>query len=247
MKIADSVLNEICCRSFLPEKETEQVLITLHGFAGDKDSSTIYALAEKLTKSGILVFAFDLPSHGTDKGTSPLKLSKCFEYVSSVIQYIKKEYNGKPISFFATSFGGYLLLNFLRANKIDCKHIILKSPAIFMEDVLQENILSEHGYSLCDLKEDIDLGFERPLLINKSFLKELKENSLKGCSFDKHIDIIQGDMDDVVSVVDNERYYKEYLKSYNFYYIKNADHRFKNAGDLERVVEIVKDIFRKDN
>lgn len=50
MKIADSVLNGICCRSFLPENEIEQVLITLHGFAGDKESSTIYALAEELTK-----------------------------------------------------------------------------------------------------------------------------------------------------------------------------------------------------
>lgn len=247
MKIADSVLNGICCRSFLPENEIEQVLITLHGFAGDKDSSTIYALAEELTKNRILVFAFDLPSHGADKDNSSLKLSKCFEYMSSVIQYIKEAYNGKPISFFATSFGGYLLLNYLRANKIDCKHIILKSPAIFMENVLQENILNEHGYSPCDLKEDIDLGFERPLWINERFLEELKENSLKNCSFDKHIDIIQGDMDDVVSVKDNERYYKEHLKSYNLYYIKNADHRFKNAGDLEKVVKIVKDIFKKDN
>lgn len=247
MKIVDKMLGEICCRSFLPEKETQQVLITLHGFAGDKDSSTIFALAEELTKCGVLVFAFDLPSHGADKDNSPLKLSKCFEYVSSVIQYIKKEYKGKPISFFATSFGGYLLLNYLKSNKVDCKHIILKSPAIFMEDVLQENILNEHGYSLCDLKEDIDLGFERPLLVNSEFLEELKENTLKNCSFDKHIDIIQGDKDNVVSVADNEKYYKKHLRSYNLYYIKNADHRFKNPGDLDRVVEIVKDIFKKDS
>ena len=241
MKIEDKFIGNIHYKFFLPAEKPNKVLVTIHGFAGDSDSSTIYALAQHLTQSNTLVVAFDLPCHGKDKSSGDLVLQDCFDYLLNVVNYVKTTYTDCSLSFFATSFGGYILLNNL--NKIgDIDHIILKSPAIFMDEVLK-NLLQKNGFSVQDLeKNHIDLGFERPLFVNYKFLTDLSANSLKHKKFAQYIDIIQGDRDDVVDIYSNEEFYKQNCLDYSLHYIKGADHRFKNVGELDKIIKIVDEI-----
>ncbi len=240
MEQIDSKINDIYCSFFMPKKEIKKVLITIHGFAGDKESSTIKEIAKKLTKGNTLVVAFDLPSHGEDN--TKLELKECYDYLDRVIKHVISSYNN-DISFFATSFGGYILLNYLNKTNIKFNKIILRAPAVFMDEILINNILKEHGYTKDDLNtKNINLGFEKELMIDKSFYNDLLNNKINNINNEYAYNIIQGKKDDVVDYKKNEEFFKGNAKNYRFFYMENADHRFKNKGELESIVNIVSSI-----
>lgn len=244
MNVVNKKIENIFCKYYYPKYEIKNIIIAIHGFAGDKESSVIRALAEQLNNE-TLVVCFDLPCHGEDnREYNKLNLIECFEYVKLIIDHIKKGFKQIPISIFATSFGAYLFLHYLKNNKSEFRHIILRCPAIFMDKILCDKILHEHNISLETLyKTDVDLGYNNKILIDKNFLKLLKENYLGKFKFSEHIDIIQGDKDDIVDIKENEIFYKTNLLDYTLYYIKGADHRFKKEGELKQIVEIVRKIF----
>lgn len=244
MKIIKKEIENINCKIFEPSQKKERVLIAIHGFGGDCESSVIENVAKGLEGQGIVVFSFDLPCHGKDKITSELKLGSCLERIEKVLNIVKQKYKEEQISFFATSFGAYLLLNYIVKNKCNFEKIILRAPAIFMYEIFAKKILTEQGYSLTKINNHpIELGYERKMICEKSFVEELKINNLENFHFDKHIDIIQGDKDDIINIIDNEFYCKKHFEDYKIYYIQGADHRFKNDGDMDQIVFITKTIF----
>lgn len=237
-------LGNIFCKYFRPKRKVKKVIVAVHGFTGDKESSGIKAIADAVEKN-TLVVSFDLPCHGEEKD-GLLSLETCFEYVNSVIGGVIKEYPDKPISIFAISFGAFLTLNYLKTSTHQFDHIILRSPAIFMDETLVNNILPMHHILLETLQEHkVNLSHEKGIYVDANFVSDLRNSSLVGSRFDRHIDIIQGDADDIVDYKKNEEYYKTKFKSYTLCYIKGADHSIKKAGDLERVKEIVKRIMDK--
>ena len=244
MRILYKNINNINCKLFEPNEKIEQIMIAVHGFAGDAESSTIKSVAEELTKRGVLIVAFDLPCHGKDKNDNCIKLNDCFVYLDIIISQINNRYNNIPVSIFATSFGAFIILNYISKKNTQFKNIILRCPAIFMDEILIKKILPEHGYNKHDLKRytKLNLGFEKLLYVNSNFLNELKENSLINNVYKVKINIIQGTKDDIVDVLKNENFYKNNFLNYKLYYIEGADHRFKNDGELDQIINIVKNI-----
>lgn len=59
---------KIPIKEYKPRK-IEKAIIACHGFGGDKESSAIELLAQKLIKQNILVIAFDFAAHGESKAT----------------------------------------------------------------------------------------------------------------------------------------------------------------------------------
>jgi len=225
---------------WVPKGKATDIVVFVHGFAGDKNSSVVDAVATSLAKHGILSVAFDLPCHGEDELYESFSLGRCFSYLNQVIDDAKT-YN-LPISIFATSFGGFLTLNYLKNPKVVFKNIILRAPAIFMADILENKIVPEHGYDGLGAT-DIDLGYSLPILIGRNFVKELKENSLSDLRLDLDLNIIQGKKDEIVDYKENEKFLLAHItKPCKFYYFENADHRFKNAGELEKIVETTTNI-----
>ncbi len=244
MNIQNKKIENIFCKYFYPTNNIEKIVIAVHGFAGDKDSSVIEAIANKLNQN-TLVVTFDLPCHGEDNTNSVLQLNQCLHYLDVVISSVKKEYKDKEISIFATSFGAFLTLNYLKNSIYTFNHIILRAPAIFMDKVLVNSILRDRKLSYSELIDhEADLGINKKIMVDKKFLQDLKNNNLSSYQFKTHIDIIQGDQDDIVDVKENENYYKSNFISYNLYYIKGADHRFKKAGELEQILDIVTKIIK---
>lgn len=237
-------LGNIFCKYFHPKGKLKKIIIAVHGFAGDKESSAIMAVAEALRKH-TLVVAFDLPCHGEEKD-GVLKLGDCYEYLDSVLKDTRGKYPNIPISLFATSFGAFLSLNYLKSKPYNFDRIILRSPAIFMDETLVNNILPLHHILFETLQEHkVNLSHEKGVYVNMEFLSDLKTNTLSNIHFNEHLYIIQGDADDIVDFKKNEEFYKANCSGYSLYYIKGADHRFKKAGELDVVVDIVKRIMDK--
>ena len=58
-----------------PDGEIKQVVIGVHGFAGDKESSVLIALAEMLEKMNIALVTYDLPFHGENISNEAIDLN----------------------------------------------------------------------------------------------------------------------------------------------------------------------------
>ena len=245
MKIIDLKIENHSARIYEPENQPKEVLIAVHGFAGDKDSSVIIAVAEDLANYGIATISFELPNHGAGACEDVLKLISCVKSLSEIISYAKATYSDLPISVFATSFGAFLTLQHLKNNKEYFKNVILRSPAIDMANILVNNILPEHNLTIKDFKSVQDLGYGAPLYINKQFIDDLYANAI-GDDFKEENNnyyLLQGLKDDIVNpdfvfeFVD--KHFKNRCEIFKF---ENADHRYKNPGELEQIVKITRKI-----
>ena len=216
------------------------VTVALHGFGGDRNSSVIRRLAEK---SGNVV-CFDLPCHGDS--TAPdglLTVENCLLDLEAVISYVREKYEGREIRFFATSFGGYLLLLSLHLIK-EGERIVLRAPAVNMAETflsviaeMTEDELYEKGSVVC--------GFERRIDVSAEFYTSLKRfDSFASC--DRPLLVIHGGRDGVVTVSDIDRYMESHPSAV-LYRMADADHRFKGNGQVDELIDAAMNWFACEN
>ncbi|MBQ4542395.1 MAG: alpha/beta fold hydrolase [Clostridia bacterium] len=240
--IIHTTYKDVQIKIFNAKQQTNEVLIAIHGLAGDADSSAITAVAEQLINNNVTVVAFDLHCHGKDNNKL-LQLDKCLNYISTINNFVKENYSNKPISYFATSFGAFLLLNYLNKTNQQVKNVVLRAPAIFINDVLVK-ILHLHNSSLQQLKnKQVNISHNKEIYINFDFYEDLHKKNLSKYNKKYFLHIIQGKKDDLVDYKQNENFFQEKCdKLHKLYYFENADHRFKKPGELEQIVDILKSI-----
>ena len=104
----------IKAKIFYSEKNLikNKIFIFCHGFCSGKGSNSIKIVANKLLEHNIPSISFDFPGHiDSVQSTDKLKVDVCISYIDSVIDYITEHYgHNVKISFFAISFGAYILL-----------------------------------------------------------------------------------------------------------------------------------------
>lgn len=229
---------------YLPENEPNEIVIGIHGFSGDKKSSVLTALAHELNKINKALLTYDLPCHGENDNIKPLNLNECINSINLVYEYASENFKNTDISVFATSFGGYLTLAYLSKNHKKLHKLILRAPAIYMNKVLLENILPFNGFNPEEITTPVNLGYEKPLFIDKEFISQLNSLNLeKENPTQNYIYILQGKKDNIVNPEDNETFFKKfYPNKHNFFYFENADHRFKKPGELNKIIQLTLEI-----
>lgn len=238
-------INGLWSKIYEPNTKIKQVVIGVHGFCGDKESSVLVALADQLNKTGDVLITFDLPFHGENSNTSPINLNTCINSIGKILAYVKTEYKNLPVSIFATSFGAYLTLAYLSNQDENFNKIILRAPAIFMGETLEHILLDEKKISIENLKTSpVVFGYEKPLTITYAFLKDLMNLNLTDLPTTKYfIYVLQGKLDTTVNPIKNEEFFNsKYPNQHEIFYFDNADHRFKNPGNLEKIVKITMEI-----
>ena len=233
----------ISARTYLPTESIKEVIIAIHGFGGDKDSSAIRLLAENMVRKNFLVICFDFPSHG-DSEVEADKLT--INDIEAIEQYTKDNFGKNiKINIFATSFGAYIAL--LKLFKYNTKYnkIVLRAPAIKMDEILKNTLLRE-PFEIFKRKRVTKLGFRRIMDVPYDFYEELKANKiLKIYQNNQKIFIIQGTDDDVAPIKDTKELQALDNKNITLYEIKGADHRMKKNGELEEAINKAKEYFLK--
>lgn len=130
-------------------------------------------------------------------------------YVNSVVEYIKEKYGEDvKISFFAISFGSYILLNKLIKDESSYDNIILRSPAFNMKDILI-NCLIKEPVEEYKLNGKAKAGFGGKIEVPYSFYEDLKEHNLYDNYQEKRkITVIQGTLDDTAPIEDTYEFIK---------------------------------------
>lgn len=242
LKIKSKSGYNINAKIFLPEqKKINKIVIACHGFGGDKESSAIYLLAEKVNKKNIAVICFDFPGHGkSEVDTSKLTLENCINDLESVEDYIKTNYGNVNIGFFGTSFGAYILLLKIakRGGEDKYSFIILRAPAICMNKIYLSSLLNE---SLDSYKQKgyTKIGFDREMNVPYEFYNELNQNNLfELYNSDKNMLILHGTEDDTAPIEDTIRFIKVKNPKIQLHKLIGTDHRMKKPGELEEVIKL---------
>ena len=149
----------------------QKYVIALHGFAGSMESWAITALAEKLTKQDTAVITFNYPGHGTDKQEELFSFGNCIRDLQDVIEYMNIRWpDAVWQGIFATSFGGYITLNFLQMIP-ESVRIVLRAPAVNMQEVFARIVERESsGMTEYQKKGHVQLGNEQKLKVPYSFI-----------------------------------------------------------------------------
>lgn len=235
----------ISAKSYLPQESPKEIIIAVHGFAGDKESSAISLLAKEMTKEGFGVVCFDFPGHGeSEVEADKLTIDNCINDIETVEEYIKEKYGKQmKIDLFATSFGAYITL--LKIFKYNTKYnkIVLRAPAIKMDKIFKETLLRE-TFEEFQKRGITKLGFDRIMNIPFSFYEELKQNQiLKIYKNSQKILIIQGTEDDVAPIKDTKELIDLDKTNFELFEIQGADHRMKKDGELEKAINKAKKYF----
>jgi len=231
---------EIKCKMYLPEnRDINNIIVGVHGFAGDKESSMLEKLALSCSASNTGVVCFDLPAHGKSPVQEDmLTIENCKNDLFDVLSYIESLYPHVSISIFATSFGGYITL--LCADKLEEFPLVLRAPAVSMRKVLLENVLrisaskfKEMGFMEC--------GFERQMQLPYRFYEDLlQQRTILNSEFRQKILVLHGERDDIVPLYDILDFCEK-QKNIKVKIIQGADHRFKNEGEMDKIIQATKD------
>lgn len=217
-------------------KNTNRVIVACHGFASNKESGAISMLAENMIKKNTTVIAFDLPGHGESEVDGDyFSVKNCLNDFKEVINYVKEKYPNAKINIFSSSFGAYLTLLLLTQTEETYENVILRCPAIKMDECFKEGILENRKFE----KEDcIIVGYERKLKVNYDFYYELTQNKLFDIfkNTNQRILIIHGDSDTTAPTTDSINFAKKFDIPIKL--VKGADHRFKKPGELEEVIKL---------
>lgn len=227
------------------KKSHKTVLLCLHGFGGDKDSSVIAALMDKMDTEGAGVVTFDWPAHGESTAADyELTVERCLADLDAVVGFIKSITKSR-ICCFATSFGGYLATLYRNSHEKAFLYLILRSPALKMAEVYRGLIPDDDFERLVhgDLNEQ---GYERKMYLGKAFYESLLRNDAYNTEppMPWNIKIIQGDRDDIVNPEDIIAYAERYKdKKLGLTIFEGTDHLYKKPGEKERIVQTVVWIF----
>ena len=236
MKIKYCVLSgiyDIPIKRFEPESGVTGFTVAAHGFGGDKESSAIAALAERMTGRGYAVIAFDLPGHGESRADEFFCAANCRLDLENVYKHACGLYpKAEKRAVFATSFGGYITLLSLDTLHGDVR-TVLRAPAVDMRSTFERMLpVSLDEYKRVGFSE---MGFERKLNVPYEFYTELCENDISQKDMQREMLIIHGDRDDVVLPEHIGKFCGANPKA-ELEIIKGTDHRFKGEGEIERVV-----------
>ncbi len=230
---------DISITSYLPSEDIKpkEIIIACHGFGGDKESSAIIALANKLTLNNLGLICFDFPGHGTSPVEADmLTTNNCINDIFTIEDFIKNNYPESKISIFSTSFGAYITLLKIFKYHSKYEHIILRSPAIKMNEIFKNSLIRESMESFKN-RGYTELGFERIMNIPYSFYEDLNNNNVFNLyNNDQKILIIQGTEDDIAPIKDTFDFIKLDEKNLSIYTIEGADHRMKKDGELEKAI-----------
>ena len=248
-EINDNGANIKCNIFFNDMRNIENIILSCHGFCGQKNNTATSKLAEYFLDKydNFAVIAFDWPCHGKDV-RQKINLNDCDLYLSTVLNFINNDMHIGNIYLQATSFGGYLALKYISEHGNPFKKIALRCPAINMGDVLENKIITSEQMDELEHKKIIDCGYDRKIKIGKSFLDDLEKNDIRRRNFIDYADdiiIMHGTNDELIDFYADAKFCDDNV--IQFIPIVGADHRFKDPAKMRECLDNIVNFYAKED
>lgn len=222
-----------------------KVLIIVHGFASSKESPTVNMLMKELIKHDMGVIALDLPAHGDSPVDGDfLRLENCIKDLKDIESFARKNCPNAEICYFGSSFGAYIIMQYLMKYQIKGVRVFMRSAAVDMHEVMldftadQQEVLKADGYIM------LEYDNVPSLKITQDFVDDLESHNLfnEFTVKDVAFKMIHGSEDEDVDY----SYAKAFSEKYNIDLITIAggDHRLSIPGAPEKVLEETINFFK---
>ena len=226
-------------------RDIRQVVVFIHGFGGHKDNGAAARFGEVLLSKHrkAALITFDLPCHGDDV-KKKLNFVDCLEYIRMVVADARQRFGTEELYAYATSFGGWLTLNYLHRNGNPFRKLVLRCPAVPMYDVLTTTIMVSGDLTRLSRGKDIPVGFDRKVPVGQQFLADLRENDIRRydyLDYAEDILILHGTADEVVPMDAAAAFCEEQL--IEFIPIEGADHRFRHPRAMDQAIKAILTFF----
>ena len=224
----------------------EKVLIACHGFGSSKDGLMIQALNRYMPVRRIGVFSFDFPSHGESPvWQEALRVPYCIEDLAAVEVHVRTMAPKAEILYFASSFGAYIMLNYLASHSHTGRRAFLRSSAVAMPKVVEQwvgpkerALMERQGYFVPDY------DYVREMRVTPAFLKDLEEYDIFSLyrPGETRLRMIHGGRDSVAPLADARRFAE--IFGVELMEIPGGEHDLMGEGELERVLKAAVDFFQ---
>ena len=233
---------KLYCRD---HRDLKDLVIFCHGFGGHKDNTAAARFADRLLtkhkRAGLITF--DLPCHGSDV-RKKLSLPDCLEYLDLVVCHARDSFRPERLYACATSFGGYLVLNYLADRGNPFRRIALRCPAVDMHGVLTRTVITSGELERLLRGKDTAVGFDRKVPVSSLFLDQLRQADIRKIdflNFAEDILILHGTADEVVPFEPVRDFCEEQLLE--FLPIEGADHRFRDPRLMDAAIKAILDFY----
>lgn len=225
-------------------EDHKKIVIVVHGFGSSKESPTAQMLMENLPEHGIGVIAFDFPAHGDSPVDGwKLRIDHCIDDLKAVENLARKNNPEAQVEYFGSSFGAYIILNYIKRDKVKGAKAFLRSAAVNMPELFREPAPDEklslrtRGYLVQDY------GSGRPLKVTWAFLNDLQEHQLMENfdAGDSQLKMIHGSSDETISY-DRAKEFAE-KNGIPLVTVEGGDHRLSVSGAPEKVLQEALDFF----
>lgn len=238
--------HNIRCKLYCQEpRNIRKAVIFCHGFGGHKDNGAAARFGEVLLSKHrrAALITFDLPCHGDDV-KKKLNLADCLEYIHMVVADARQRFGTDELYAYATSFGGWLTMNYLHRQGNPFRKVTLRCPAVPMYDVLTTTIMASGDLSRLSRGKDIPVGFDRKVPVGQQFLQDLRDNDIRQYDFLDYAEdilILHGTADEVVPMDAAAAFCEEQL--IEFIPIEGADHRFRHPRAMDQAIKAILNFF----
>lgn len=236
--------HNIRCKLYCNDlRDIRRIVVFGHGFGGHKDNGAAEKFAQRMLSKykGTALVTFNWPSHGDDV-KKKICLSDCSDYLELVVSWLKKKYNTEELHAYATSFGGYLMLKYIAERGNPFRKIALRCPAVNMYEVLTRAIMASEELETLRKGRDVQVGFDRKILVSPQFLEELREKDIQNwdyLDFAEDILILHGTEDEIVPFEAAREFCEE--KLIEFIPVEGADHRFRSQKAMDQAIKLILD------
>ena len=236
----------IRCKLYSDEKQDiRSVVLFGHGFGGHKDNKAAERFARHLLEKNknVAVVTFNWPCHGDDV-RKKLRLEDCRAYLEQLVAWLRQKYRNPALYAYATSFGGYLVLEYISEKGNPFEKIALRCPAVNMFEVLSGAIMTEENRRLLDKGKPALVGFDRKIEIDSRFLADLKSADIQQRSYRdwaKTLLILHGTADEIVPIEASRAFAEE--NGIAFEPVEGADHRFQNPKHMDAAISRIAAFF----
>lgn len=226
ISISEGGRGKLAAYIFMPDNNFRYIVIVCHGFRGAKENGgRIFTFAERLTKLGLGVIAFDFSGSGASDGDfADISLSSQVSDLRRVIGYVNSNYH-RQVILLGRSFGGSTVLAAAGDNDKVAGYIFWSTPVKLYDTfsgIVEEFARLKAGEEL-EIKDDASSFRLKPSFIEDFAHHDMNNYVQKLAPYPTLV--IHGASDEVVDPA-NALYIYKNTQHTELHIISGADHRF---------------------
>ena len=215
-----------------------RAVVACHGFGGHKDGKAIETFAERICGKwpGTAVAAFDWPCHGDDARKN-LALADCEAYLRIVCGYVQRRFGTGELYAYGTSFGAFMLLEYIAAHGMPFRRMALRCSVIDMLGTFTRVNLTQDDLRRIRAGKAMLVGFDRKVKVGAAFLEELEAVDIaqrEYFAFADDIIMVHGTADEVAPFDEAAAFADANV--IEFVAIDGADHRFRDPRKMDAAI-----------